>query len=155
MTSKRVRENRVIRGDLTKDREREAPTGREHPTHLPQGCTGVWNELQPLLTQYHLETAIRKGQGTQVALPPFYRDARGGRERPRHVEHTGVEIHAHDVREVAKPLRGNSGDNAGPTRCIQDPVTWLEYHVCKHQSGQGPAKRMHRLALIQLGSVPF
>jgi hypothetical protein len=61
MTGQRVRADRVVHGDLTKDREHEAPTGHEHPAHFPQGCAGVWDELQPLLTQYHLETVIRKG----------------------------------------------------------------------------------------------
>ena len=61
MTSKRVREDRVIDGDLTKDREREAPPGHEYPAHLLQSCAGVRDELQPLLTQHHLETVFRKG----------------------------------------------------------------------------------------------
>jgi hypothetical protein len=53
----------------------------------------------------------------------------------RHVEHAGVKVYAHDVREMAKPLGGDSGDNARPTRRIQDPVTRMQGHVRKHQFG--------------------
>jgi hypothetical protein len=75
--------------------------------------------------------------------------------RPRHIKHARVEVYAHNVREVVKPLRGDSGDNPRPTRGIQDPVTWMESHVRKHQVGQGPAKRVHRLTFIQLWGIPF
>jgi hypothetical protein len=53
----------------------------------------------------------------------------------RHVAHAGVEVHAHEVRKVAKPLDGDPRDNARPTRGIQDPVAGLEGHVRTHQFG--------------------
>jgi hypothetical protein len=73
----------------------------------------------------------------------------------RHIEHARVEVYAHNVREVAEPFRGDSGDNPRPARRIQDPVIWMEYYVRKHQFGQGPAKRVHCLAFIQLWGIPF
>jgi hypothetical protein len=73
----------------------------------------------------------------------------------RHVEHARVEIDAHDMREMVKPLCRDTGDNPRPTRRIYDPVTGMECHVRKHPFGQGSAKRVHRLAFIQLGCVPF
>ena len=79
----------------------------------------------------------------------------GGGVRTRHLEHAGVEIQAHDVRQVVKPLCGDPRDNARPTRRIQDPIAGLECHGRKHQFSQGSAKCVHRLAFIQLGSVPF
>ena len=81
-------------------------------------------------------------------MPPFHLDTRGGRVSMRHVEHAGIEVQAHDVRKVVKPLCGDPRDNARPARRIQDPVACMECHVCEHQFSQGPAKRLHRLAFI-------
>jgi hypothetical protein len=88
-------------------------------------------------------------------LPPCHRDAWGGRVGTRHLEHAGVEVQAHDVRQVAKSLGGDTGDNPRPTRRIQDPVVGMEGHVRKHQFSQEAAQCVHGLAFIQLRGVPF
>jgi hypothetical protein len=84
--------------DLAEDREGEAPTGHEHAAYFTEGCSRVRDELQVLLAQHDLKTAIREGQGTHIALPPFDRDACG----------RGVgTVHADDVPEVAIPQRSS------------------------------------------------
>src|SRR5215510_12876784 len=87
----------------------------QHPVHLPEGCEAVRKELQPLLTEHHIERGVCKGEGHCTPLLKFHSQVRREWERPCHREHAWVEIQARDCSTRVDAVSCKACDDARPT----------------------------------------
>src|ERR1700730_10834146 len=86
--------------------ERQTASMNEHSAHLPQRHQLVGKELEALLAQNCVKAGIRQSQIEGTALEPFdRRGAHGRRERPRHGDHSRIEVDPNDPSGRTDTLR--------------------------------------------------
>jgi hypothetical protein len=103
------------------DADRESPARNKHPSHLLHGGGAVGKVLQPLLTQYEIETTIRERQSGRAALPPLHLGVVSG-----DAQHTFVDVDPADSAEfLAGQSHAGGARTAAATGLEIDPTVTL------------------------------
>jgi hypothetical protein len=112
----------------------------------------VEHKLYAVLAQYDLEAIVRERHSTQVALLPV--DQNVGRGiRSRDAEHASVPVYPNELADLWKPLGSHARDNTRAARCIQHPVTGVQFDMIEYLGGERAAKGLGGVALKELRSI--
>jgi hypothetical protein len=118
--------------------------------HLPGGCGSIWEELKPLLTEDNVKLfAIAKRKGASVAFPPVNRGSYPACDG----EHLRIQVDANNRPRRPLALLGNSRNDPGTARDIENAVASRESNVLKQRPDPRLEERADQGLLIDFGET--
>ena len=118
--------------------------------HLPGACRSIRKELKPLLTDDDIESfAVAKRERAGVSFPPIDR----ARDSPRDGDHLRFQVNADNRPRRVNPLLGESRDNPGSARDIENAVARPDSNILKQGRDPGLEEWGNQDLLIDLGET--